>query len=344
MSGNATIIQQALRAAPQYLRAMRAPRPAGGAVRDRQPPLARSSAAARQRGVAGAAGSGVRPVPQVIGRAYLSCIDTEITDRGWAFDVALPLDAHHPGTLPAPLPGATPVAGRAVVVNEQSGIFGDITGRRVGHAWLVVESSSRFALRAGALPQRHVSVAGDTLSVMADAGEFDDLYRRESEGVLVFFARRTLDSEVALDLTAETFAQAYCGWRGLRGGSREQRQAWLYTIARRRLSRYLRRGRVERRALRRLGVQTPVAHQDDLALIEERAGLEQLRAALSGELVRLSAEQRRALELRIVQERPYAEVARDLGISELAARARVSRGLRALGRALDVQLATGEQS
>ncbi len=178
---------------------------------------------------------------------------------------------------------------------------------------------------------------------MADAGEFDDLYRRESEGVLVFFARRTLDPEVALDLTAETFAHAYIGWHGLRGDSREQRQAWLFTIARRRLSRYLRRGRVERRALRRLGIQTPLAYDDDLALIEERAGLAELRAALSGELVRLSAAQRRALDLRIVQERTYAEVARDLGISELAARARVSRALRALGRSLDVSLATGEQ-
>jgi RNA polymerase sigma-70 factor (ECF subfamily) len=179
---------------------------------------------------------------------------------------------------------------------------------------------------------------------MADAGEFDDLYRNESEGVLVFFARRTLDAEAALELTAETFAEAYLGWSGLRGRSREERQAWLYTIARRRLSRYLRRGRVERRALRRLGIQTPVAHEDDLAQIEERAELAQLRAALSGELVRLSVQQRRALELRIVQERPYAEVARALGISELAARARVSRGLRALAHALDLNLAaTGEQ-
>ncbi len=179
---------------------------------------------------------------------------------------------------------------------------------------------------------------------MANAGEFDDFYRRESEGLLVFLARRTLDPETALDLTAETFAHAYLGWRGLRGDSREERQAWLYTIARRRLSRYLRRGRVERHALGRLGIQTPLAHEDDLALIEERAGLERLRAALSSELVRLSAEQRRALDLRIVQERSYAEVARDLGISELAARARVSRGLRALGCALEVQLATGEQA
>ena len=88
---------------------------------------------------------------------------------------------------------------------------------------------------------------------MADAGDFDAFYRRESEGVLVFFARRTLDAEVALELTAETFAQAYLGFARLRARAPEQRQAWIYTIARRRLSRYRRRGRVERRALARLG-------------------------------------------------------------------------------------------
>jgi RNA polymerase sigma factor (sigma-70 family) len=174
---------------------------------------------------------------------------------------------------------------------------------------------------------------------MADPGEFDEVYRRESEGVLVFFTRRTFDAEIALDLTAETFAHAYIGWRRMRGNSPEERQAWLYTIARRRLSRYLRRGRVERDGLRRLGIQVPHAHEDDLALIEQRAGLAELRAALSVELKRLSAEQRRALQLRIVEEQPYEDVARHLGISQPAARARVSRGLRALGHALEPGLA-----
>ncbi|MGO9488986.1 MAG: RNA polymerase sigma factor [Solirubrobacteraceae bacterium] len=170
---------------------------------------------------------------------------------------------------------------------------------------------------------------------MADAGDFDAFYRRESEAVLVFFARRTLDVEVALELTAETFAQAYLGFARLRGRAAEQRQAWIYTIARRRLSRYRRRGRVEQRALTRLGMQTPVAHEDDLAQIEERAGVAELRSALSQELARLSDAQRRALELRIVEERPYSEVASALGISELAARTRVSRGLKALSVALE---------
>jgi RNA polymerase sigma factor (sigma-70 family) len=177
---------------------------------------------------------------------------------------------------------------------------------------------------------------------MADPEEFDDFYRSESEGVLLFFARRTLDPELALDLTAETFARSYTAWRGLRGEAPEQRQAWLYTIARRQLSRYLRRGRVERRALIALGIQRPTMHEDDLVQIEQRAELTQLRATLSDELERLSATQRRALQLRIVEELPYAEVARDLQITELAARTRVSRGLRALSRALDVKFATRE--
>ncbi len=176
---------------------------------------------------------------------------------------------------------------------------------------------------------------------MANPGDFEELYRRESEGVLVFFTRRTFDPEIALDLTAETFAQAYVGWRRLRGDSREERQAWLYTIARRRLTRYLRRGRVERDAVTRLGIQLPSVHEDDLALIEERAGLPQLRAALHGELKRLSSEQQRALQLRIVEEQPYEIVAFKLGISELAARARVSRALRTLGRALEPGLPAG---
>jgi DNA-directed RNA polymerase specialized sigma24 family protein len=47
--------------------------------------------------------------------------------------------------------------------------------------------------------------------------------------VLVFFTRRTLDVEVALDLTAETFAQAWRGWPRVRVGSTEEVDGWLFT-------------------------------------------------------------------------------------------------------------------
>jgi len=172
---------------------------------------------------------------------------------------------------------------------------------------------------------------------MQDADAFAALYDREAEAVLVFVARRTLDAEVALDITAETFAQAFRGRRSFRGSTEIEARARLFTIARRQIARYLRRGQVERRGLQRLGVSVPPAHEDDLQAIEEAARLEELRATLAAELGRLSGGQREALRLRVIEERPYAEVAAALGVSEQTARARVSRGLRALGRALDLR-------
>lgn len=170
---------------------------------------------------------------------------------------------------------------------------------------------------------------------MKDADAFAALYDRESQTVLVFIARRTMDPELALDLTAETFAQAFRGRRGFRGTTAMEERAWLFTIARRQISLYHRRGRVERAALEVLGAQVPIAHEDDLREIEDAAGLSDLRATIGEELGRLNADQRAALQLRVVEEKPYPEVADALGVSEQTARARVSRGLRALARALD---------
>jgi RNA polymerase sigma-70 factor (ECF subfamily) len=169
---------------------------------------------------------------------------------------------------------------------------------------------------------------------MADPEGFVPFYRQEAEAVLLFLTRRTLDGEVALELTAETFAQAWRGWGRVRVDSREEMRAWLFTIARRQLGQYFRRGRAQRTAVRRLGIRLPSVHEDDLAAIEDAAGLGEVRVGLAGELERLSAEQREALQMRVVEEMPYEEVARRLGVSEPAARARVSRGLRTLQRAL----------
>jgi RNA polymerase sigma-70 factor (ECF subfamily) len=179
---------------------------------------------------------------------------------------------------------------------------------------------------------------------MRDADVFAALYDREARTILVFIARRTLDPELALDLTAETFAQAFRDRRSYRGSTEMEERAWLFTIARRQIARYHRRGTVERRALEALGAQMPEAHEDDLREIEEAAGLDQLRATLGDELARLNDDQRAALQLRVVEERPYPEVADALGVSEQTARARVSRGLRALARALEPRIATGEDA
>jgi RNA polymerase sigma-70 factor (ECF subfamily) len=173
---------------------------------------------------------------------------------------------------------------------------------------------------------------------MEDEDAFARLYERESEAVLLFLTRRTFDAEVAVELTAETFAIALQSWRRIRGLQPEQIRAWLFTVGRRLYGRYLRRARVERRAVKRLGIQTPAVHEDDIALIEARAGLADLRPLLRQELARLSDGQQQALRLRVLEERPFRDVAAALGISEQSARARVSRGLRTLMVALEPHL------
>jgi RNA polymerase sigma factor (sigma-70 family) len=123
--------------------------------------------------------------------------------------------------------------------------------------------------------------------------------------------------------------------RSFRGRSVEELDGWLFGIARHQLARYFRRGRAERSALARLQVRVPRVAGDDLARIEELAGLDQLRTVLSVELARLTGEEREALQLRVVEELPYAVVAQRLAVSEQTARKRVSRALRRLFESLD---------
>jgi RNA polymerase sigma-70 factor (ECF subfamily) len=165
--------------------------------------------------------------------------------------------------------------------------------------------------------------------------EFDSLYDACSERLLVYFTRRTLDPETALDLWAETLAQAYAGWPRFRGSTTEEATAWLYAIAMRQWAGYLRRGYAERRALKRLGVQRPVLAPDDVERLDELAGLAELRTQIGDALAGLPREQQEALRLRVVEELPYAEVAERLNVTEPTARARVSRGLRRLSLTLE---------
>jgi RNA polymerase sigma-70 factor (ECF subfamily) len=169
---------------------------------------------------------------------------------------------------------------------------------------------------------------------LTDSAAFSVFYRAHARRLLVFFTRRTFDAEAALDLTAETFAAAFASRRGFRGATDQEAGGWLFAIARRQLARYFDAGAASRELVSRLGVETPVAAGAELERIEEMAGLATLRAALRDQLVALDEGQRQALWLRVVDEQPYARVAQQLGISEQAARARVSRALRTLGESL----------
>lgn len=174
---------------------------------------------------------------------------------------------------------------------------------------------------------------------MARELDLEALYERHGDALLRFFARRTADTQVALDLWAETFAQAVAGARKFRGRTEDDRAAWLYAIARNQLAGYLRRGYAEQRTVRKLGIERPPVDDALLADVERRCGLDDVRSELSRALATLSDETRRAVALRVVDELPYTQVADRLSISEVAARARVSRGLQSLARILDPELA-----
>ena len=155
------------------------------------------------------------------------------------------------------------------------------------------------------------------------------------ERILVYLTRRVFDPDVALDLTAESFAQAYLSRGRFRGSVPAEAEAWIYRIAQRKLARYFRRRTVERRAMNRLQIEAPQLDAERRCRIEELAELDGLRSALHSALTQVSPAQREAVRLRALEELPYAEIATRLEITEQAARARVSRGLKRLAVALD---------
>lgn len=196
---------------------------------------------------------------------------------------------------------------------------------------------------ASALPRRR----GRARAALSDQERFEDLYFRSAQRALVFLTRRTADPEIAADLWGETWARAYEARDRYRGSSAAEEEGWLFGIARNVLAAYYKRGHAERRAMHRLGLERPTLDDDDMRELERLAGLDELRNLLEEVLRGLSSDQRQALSLRVIRGLAYEEVAQVMGVSEQTARARVSRGLRALGNALegaDIDLTVAESS
>jgi RNA polymerase sigma factor (sigma-70 family) len=164
-----------------------------------------------------------------------------------------------------------------------------------------------------------------------DPEAFAQLYRRHASAIHSWLATRT-PPRIAVELTAETFAQAAVSLVRFRDCAEGSAAPWLYGIAKNLLRRYVEKERIETRARRRLGVETRA--YDEFERVEERAFAEQVRPQLVVALAALPATQRDAVRLHVVDELPYATVASRLGCSELAARLRVMRGLNRLARTI----------
>jgi RNA polymerase sigma-70 factor (ECF subfamily) len=106
---------------------------------------------------------------------------------------------------------------------------------------------------------------------LADPQKFSDFYRSHAKAVLIlliYFTRRTFDAEVALDLTAETFASAYAARDKFRGTTDQEAGGRLFTIARRQLAGYFDDGAASARLRGKLGIVSPSAPDAELERIE----------------------------------------------------------------------------
>jgi RNA polymerase sigma factor (sigma-70 family) len=167
-----------------------------------------------------------------------------------------------------------------------------------------------------------------------DPRAFRELYDRWADPLLAFLYRRVLDAEVAADLLAETFAIAY-EKRGRYRDTGAPGAAWLYGIARIELSRYFRKHRVQLKTAQRLGLVVPELDEESARAIARLVEPDERTAGLVDALTQMSPAEREAVELRVVGELDYSDIATRLNCSEAAARVRVHRGLARLSQLLE---------
>jgi RNA polymerase sigma-70 factor (ECF subfamily) len=164
-----------------------------------------------------------------------------------------------------------------------------------------IRRASRLRLRRG-------------LSAEQVAELFDEL----GAPLLSWFRRETKTRDEASDLWSETWARVVASRSRIRGDTRAEHTAFVYTIARNLLADWRRRGMIERRALAQLGIEPLRLHDD-----EQSPDLDALK-----HLEKLPPDQREAVRLRVLEELDYDEIALRTGTTEPAVRQRVSRGLK----------------
>jgi RNA polymerase sigma-70 factor (ECF subfamily) len=161
-----------------------------------------------------------------------------------------------------------------------------------------------------------------------DARALGRLYDAYRDRVARFAAGRLGDAERAEDVTSETFEAVLRNLASYRPGT--DFEAWLFTIARRRVADHFRRRSRRREVALDETVQPAVGGPEEAVLSAER------RAEVAGAFGRLRADQQEVLALRVLGGLSAAQVGEVLGKSEGAVRVAQHRALRALKEQLGV--------
>jgi RNA polymerase sigma factor (sigma-70 family) len=153
--------------------------------------------------------------------------------------------------------------------------------------------------------------------------EFEQVYLRNVDVLMGYFARRCREPQTVADLTSETFVRAVDGFAGFdprRGSDR----AWLFGIAARVFARHCEQSAGGRDAVARLGGHRPL-DGDEIEELAERIDSEREGAALMRRFARLPAVERAAVELVDLEGLTPKEAALAIGVSGVAFRKRLSR-------------------
>lgn len=153
--------------------------------------------------------------------------------------------------------------------------------------------------------------------------DFEQVYRRNVEVLMGYFARRCGDPQTVADLTSEVFVRAVDGFSGFdrrRGSDR----AWLFGIATRVFARHCAQSAGERAAVARLSGRGRL-ERDEVDELAGRIDAEAAGAALLGRYRALPDLERAAIELVDLEGLAPREAAAALGVSGVVLRKRLSR-------------------
>ena len=171
--------------------------------------------------------------------------------------------------------------------------------------------------------QRPVTVMARDRPPDSPLEEFEQIYLRNVDVLMGYFARRCRDPQTVADLTSETFVRAVDGFAKFdprRGSDR----AWLFGIAAHVFARHCAQSAGGREAVARLGGHRPL-DGDEIEELAGRIDAEREGRDLMRRCEQLPAVERAAIELVDLEGLTPQEAAVALGVSRVAFRKRLSR-------------------
>jgi RNA polymerase sigma-70 factor (ECF subfamily) len=153
--------------------------------------------------------------------------------------------------------------------------------------------------------------------------EFEQVYLRNVDVLMGYFARRCREPQTVADLTSETFVRAAEGFARFDAGRGSDR-AWLFGIGARVFARHCEQSAGGRDAAARLGGHRPL-DEDEIEELAGRIDAEREGAALMRRYAQLPVVERAAIELVDLEGLTPQEAAVALGVSRVAFRKRLSR-------------------